>query len=125
MRYTLFLHYLELTPEELGDEMFEQGKAAFHAYTDALDRAGALISAEVLQPSSASTTLTMQNGTPRVQDGPYADTREQVGGTIVIDVPDLDAALAWAEKCPAAAWGTIEIRPSAVRYTNGAWVQVN
>jgi hypothetical protein len=55
------------------------------------------------------------------EDGPYADTKEQIGGTFVIDVPDLDAALAWAEKHPAAQWGTIEIRPSAVRYADGSW----
>lgn len=124
MRYTLFLHYPELGPGELSEEMMEAGKAAFHAYTDALDAAGVLISAEVLQPSTRTTRLTLADGTPRIQDGPYVDSREQIGGTFVIDVPDLDAALAWAEKCPAAQWGTIEIRPSAVRYANGTWVEV-
>lgn len=124
MRYTLFLHYPEMTQDDLGDAVYEEGKAAFHAYAAALEEAGVLLSAEVLQPSSSSTTLSMMNGTPKVQDGPYADTKEQVGGTFVIDVPDLDAALAWAEKCPAAHWGTIEIRPPAVRYADGTWVVV-
>ncbi len=124
MRYTLFLHYPEMTEEELGQESWEEGKAAFHAYTAALDEAGVLVSAEVLQPSPHSTTVTLANGSLRVQDGPYADTKEQIGGTFVIDVPDLDAALAWAEKCPAARWGTIEIRPSAVRFARGTWVAV-
>jgi hypothetical protein len=122
MRYTLFLHYVEATPEEIGEAAWEEGKAAFHAYAEALDDAGVLVSAEVLQPSTSSTTLTIGAGGVRVQDGPYADTKEQIGGTFVIDVPDLDAALAWAEKCPAAQWGTVEIRPSAVRYAGGAWV---
>ena len=122
MRYTLFLHYIEATPEEIGEESWEAGKAAFHAYAEALDEAGVLVSAEVLQPSTSSTTLTIGGGVARVQDGPYADTKEQIGGTFVLDVPDLDAALAWAEKCPAAHWGTIEIRPSAVRFVDGAWV---
>ena len=122
MRYTLFLHYPEMTQQELGDEMYEEGKAAFHAYAATLHEASVLVSAEVLQPSSRSTTLAIVNGVPRVQDGPYADTKEQVGGTFVIDVPDLDAALAWAEKCPAAQWGTIEIRPSATHVVAGAWV---
>jgi hypothetical protein len=125
MRYTLFLHYQEMTPEQLGDEMLEEGKAAFHAYTAALDEAGVLVSAEVLQPSTHSTTLTLANGSLRVQDGPYADTKEQIGGTILIDVPDLDAALAWAEKCPAAQWGSVEIRPSAIRFVDGNWVEVS
>jgi hypothetical protein len=124
MRYTLLLHYPELTAEELGQEAIEAGMAAFHAYAEALDEAGVLISAEVLQPSSSTTTLTLQDGRPRIQDGPFADTKEQLGGTFVLDVPDLDAALAWAEKCPAAEWGTIEIRPSAVRFASGTWVAV-
>ena len=124
MRYTLFLHYQEMTQEDLGDEVYEQGKAAFHAYAESLRDAGVLVSAEVLQPSTRSTTLSVANGTPRVQDGPYADTKEQVGGTFVIDVPDLDSALAWAEKCPAAQWGAVEIRPSAVRFVDGTWVTV-
>jgi hypothetical protein len=124
MRYTLLLHYPELTAEDLGQEANEAGMAAFHAYAEALDEAGVLISAEVLQPSESTTTLTMQDGGARIQDGPFADTKEQLGGTFVLDVPDLDAALAWAEKCPAAEWGTIEIRPSAVRFAGGTWVAV-
>lgn len=122
MRYTLFLHYPEMSEAELGQEALAAGQAAFHAYAKDLEEAGVLVSAEVLQPSSRSTTLTMKDGEPRVQDGPFADTKEQVGGSFVLDVPDLDAALAWAERCPAARWGTVEIRPTAVRFTNGEWV---
>ena len=124
MRYTLFLHYVEATPEDIGEDAWDAGKAAFHAYAEALDDAGVLVSAEVLHPSHHSTTLRFEDGVPRVQDGPYADTKEQIGGTFVLDVPDLDAALAWAEKCPAAQWGAVEIRPSAVRFAEGAWVAV-
>jgi hypothetical protein len=123
MRYTLLLHYPEATAEDIGREAIEAGMAAFHAYAAALDDAGVLVSAEVLQPATNSTTLTLKNGAVRVEDGPFADTKEQLGGTFVLDVRDLDAALAWAEKCPAAQWGTIEIRPSAVRFTGGKWVQ--
>ena len=122
MRYTLLLHYQEMTAADLGEEMLQAGKAAFHAYAAALDEAGVLVSAEVLQPSTSSTTLSVREGKLQIQDGPFADSKEQLGGTFVIDVPDLDAALAWAEKCPAAAWGTIEIRPSAVRFAQGGWV---
>lgn len=121
MRYTLFLHYAELTPDDLPEGAWKEGENAMHAYTKQLDDAGVLVSAEVLQPSTSSTTLTLRDGQMRVQDGPYADTKEQIGGTFVIDVPDLDAALAWAEKHPAAQWGTVEIRPSAVRFADGAW----
>lgn len=123
MRYTLLLHYPEATAEDIAQEAIEAGMAAFKAYADALDDAGVLASAEVLQPSASSTTVSLRNGSLQVQDGPYADSKEQLGGTFVIDVPDLDAALAWAEKCPAAQWGAIEIRPSAVRYAEGSWRQ--
>lgn len=110
-----------MSPAEVGDEGWEAGKAAFHNYAKALDDAGVLKSAEVLQPSTSSTTLAFRDGKARVQDGPYADTKEQIGGSFVLEVPDLDAAIAWAEKCPAAQWGTIEIRPTAVRFDNGQW----
>jgi len=123
MRYTLLLHYVEMTAEELGQDTFDAGKAAFHAYIKDLDDAGVLVSADVLQPSANSTTVTFRNGSLQVQDGPYADSKEQLAGVFVLDVPDLDAALAWAEKCPAAQWGTIEIRPSAVRVVDGEWIE--
>jgi hypothetical protein len=125
MRYTLFLHYPEMTADDLGADAIEAGKAAFHAYGKALEDAGALVSAEVLQPVASATTVTLRDGSLRIQDGPYADTKEQIGGTFVLDVPDLDAALAWAEKCPAAQWGTVEVRPSAVRFVDGGWIAVS
>jgi len=122
MRYTLLLHYPEMESDDIGEAAIEEGKAAFHAYASALDKAGVLVSAEVLQPARNATTLTMGESGFRVQDGPYADTKEQLGGTFVLDVPDLDAALAWAEKCPALHWGCVEIRPTAVRFAEGRWI---
>ena len=123
MRYTLLLHYVEMTPEEIGEAAWDEGKAAFHAYAEALEKAGVLISAEVLQPSVSSTTISFRDGELRVQDGPFADTKEQLAGTFVLEVPDLDAAIAWAEKCPVVQWGAIEIRPTAVRFVNGEWTE--
>lgn len=55
--------------------------------------------------------MRLQGGQRQVQDGPYADTKEQLGGYILIDVPDLDTALDWAARCPAAAYGAVEVRP--------------
>jgi len=63
----------------------------------------------------------VRQGKLRVQDGPFAETKEAFAGIFMVDVPDLDAAIAWAEKCPAAQWGTVEIRPSAVRFVEGSW----
>ena len=121
MRYTLLLHYPEASEAEIGREAIEAGMAAFRAYADALDAAGVLRSAEVLQPSTASTTVRLRDGELAIQDGPFAETKEQLGGTFVIDVPDLDAALGWAGRAPSASWGAVEVRPCAVRYADGAW----
>ncbi|MPV37572.1 YciI family protein [Georgenia subflava] len=121
MRYTLLLHYPEATGEDLGAEAIEEGMRAFAAYAETLERARVLISAEVLQPSSETTTLRLVDDRLQIQDGPFADTKEQLGGTVVIDVPDLDAALAWARQAPSIAWGPVEIRPGATHVVDGVW----
>ena len=121
MRYTLLLHYPEQSAESIGAEAIEEGQRAFQSYAAALDAAGVLLAAEVLQPSASTTTVRVVDGTLRVQDGPFADTKEQLGGSFVIDVPDLDAALEWAGKAPSVAWGPVEVRPGAVYYQDGAW----
>jgi len=122
MHYALLLHHMEATPEDVGEEAWNEAEAAFNAYLQALDEAGVLVAAEVLKPVANATTLTLKEGRLQVQDGPYADSKEQLGGIFVIDVPDLDAALAWAEKCPVAHWGTVEIRPTALHDLEGKWV---
>ena len=122
MRYALLIHYQQPPVPALTEEQIRDGMAAFHAYAAALDEAGVLRSAEVLQTVDAATSVSVRDGGLRVQDGPFAETKEAFAGIFMIDVPDLDAALAWAEKCPAAQWGTVEIRPSAVRFVDGAWV---
>jgi len=121
MRYTLLLHYPEMSPEDLGPEAMAEGQRAFQSYAAALDAAGVLLSAEVLQPSVSTTTVRLVDGALQVQDGPFADTKEQLGGTFVIDVPDLDAALQWAGTAPSVAWGAVEVRPGAVYHRDGAW----
>ncbi|MBD7918183.1 YciI family protein [Cellulomonas sp. Sa3CUA2] len=122
MRYTLLLHYPELTPEELGPDGIAHGQQAFTAYAATLQAAGVLVGAEVLQPSVATTTVRSVDGVLQVQDGPFADTKEQLGGTFVIDVPDLDAALAWARQAPSVTWGPVEVRPGALHTVDGSWV---
>lgn len=121
MRYALLIHYPQPAVSTLTEHQIEEGKAAFHAYARALDDAGVLRSAEVLQTIASATSVSVKQGKLQVQDGLFADTREAFAGIFMLDVADLDAALAWAEKCPAAQWGTVEIRPSAVRFVDGAW----
>lgn len=121
MRYSLLLNYAEPAEGELSEEALAAGQAAFSAYGKALESAGVLVAAEILQSTSASTTVTLRTGSLQVQDGPFADTKEAIAGVFVIDVPDLDAALGWAEKCPAAQWGVIEVRPTATSFVGGSW----
>lgn len=121
MRYALLIHYPQPAVSTLSEAEVKAGMAAFQAYAAALDQAGVLRSAEVLQTVASATSVSMKQGKLQVQDGPFADTKEAFAGIFMLELPDLDAALAWAEKCPAAQWGTVEIRPSAVRFVDGAW----
>lgn len=124
MRYALLIHYPQPAVSNLSESDIKEGMAAFQAYAKALADAGVLRSAEVLDTIASATSVSVRNGKLQVQDGPFADTRESFAGIFVLDVPDLDSALAWAEKCPAAQWGTVEIRPSKVEFVDGAWRMV-
>jgi len=96
----------------------DEGKLAAHAdypawgaYTQALIDAGVMRGGQALKPVSTATTVRVRDGARQVQDGPYADTKEHLGGFYLIDVPDLDTALAWAARNPAASMGAVEVRP--------------
>jgi hypothetical protein len=121
MRYALLIHYREPVEGEITDEVAAEAQAAFDAYGRALRAAGVLLSADVLQPTAATTSVTRRDGDLRVQDGPFAETREALAGVFLLNLPDLDAAIGWAEKCPAAQWGVVEVRPSATAFVDGAW----
>jgi hypothetical protein len=85
--------------------------ASWRTYIDALEASGLLRGAGGLQPPWAATTVRIRDGQRLVQDGPFADTKEQLGGYFVIDVDDLDAALQWAARCPSASYASVEVRP--------------
>ena len=121
MRYTLLLHFPEPDEESLSPEMIAEGQRAFASYAATLHQAGVLVAAEVLQPSNRTTTLRVVDGDLQVQDGPFADTKEQLAGTFVLDLPDLDAALECARQAPSIAWGAVEIRPGATYVVDGVW----
>ena len=89
----------------------EEYWAAWTGYIAALTDSGALVAAAGLQPPTAATTVRRRDGRRLVQDGPFADTKEQLGGYFVVDVPDLDGALAWADRCPSAGYASVEVRP--------------
>jgi hypothetical protein len=85
--------------------------AAYTAYTEALGEAGVMRGANRLAPAATGHTVRVAGGAPQVLDGPYAETREQLGGYYVIEVADMAEALRWAARCPGAAHGVVEVRP--------------
>lgn len=84
---------------------------AWNAYIGALYQSGVVVSGNGLQVPETATTLRIRDGKRMVQDGPFADSKEQLGGYFIIDVPDLDAALEWAARSPSASYGATEVRP--------------
>jgi hypothetical protein len=121
MQYSLLLHSPEAQDAGVTEEDMAPFRVAFDLYAKSLEEAGVLVAADILQGKAASTTVTLRGGSLEIQDGPFSATHEQLGGSFVIDVPDLDAAIAWAEKCPGAQYGVIEIRPSALTFQQGQW----
>src|ERR1035438_4179212 len=110
MEYMLMAYVQESGWTQLTKAQQEQGMAAYMAYTDELTKAGVLKGSKRLGPSSAATTVRIANGKSQVLDGPYAESKEQLGGYFLIDVPDLDAAISWATRCPATGHGVVEVR---------------
>ena len=111
MEYMLVLYTAEKGWAAMTPAQQKEGVAAYSAFTEALSKAGVLKSSNRLQPTSAATTVRVADGKSQVLDGPYADTKEQFGGYFLIDVPNLDSALSWAARCPAASHGVVEVRP--------------
>lgn len=111
MQVMLLIHADETAWQRMTPAEAEAGIAAYGAYTEALRAAGALVGAERLAPSTMAHRVRVAGGQPQVLDGPYAETREQLGGYYLIEVPDIATALRWAARCPGAAHGTVEVRP--------------
>jgi hypothetical protein len=89
----------------------QQHMAPWFAYSKALAEAGIARGGAGLQTHADATTVKLRDGKRQVHDGPFADTKERLGGFFVIEVPNLDKALEWAARCPAAASGSVEVRP--------------
>ena len=111
MQYMLLIHSSETAMQSLAPEAVGKMHAAYMAYTEALNQAGVVVNSNRLRPISSTTTVRVVDGKTQVLDGPYVETKEQLAGYYLIDVPDLDAALSWAARCPGAGVGAIEVRP--------------
>jgi hypothetical protein len=125
MRYMLMLYADEKAGAQIPPDQMQKAMETLYAYEEALTKAGAFIMTAPLARTHEARTLLMDGGEItrdangayvndtgelKVHDGPYAETREQFGGFYIIEAADMDEALAWARKCPAAQWGPVEVR---------------
>lgn len=112
MKYAILVYE---TPEEFAERDDDAARAtfwgAYTAYGQELGQGGVAAGGAGLLPPHTATTVRVRGGSRQVLDGPYADTKEQLGGFFLIEAADLDAAIAWAEKCPSVTRGCVEIRP--------------
>ena len=111
MKYMLLIYSNEAGMQAASNAQVDERVGAYRAYTEALDKAKVRVDGNRLQRTGSASTVRVANGKTQVLDGPYAETKEQLGGYYLIDVPDLDAALAWAARCPGASHGAVEVRP--------------
>ncbi len=111
MKYMLLIYGDETGYDKSTKADIEKVMTAYGAYGEAMRKAGVFVGADRLKPTSTASTVRLADGKTKIQDGPYAETKEQLGGYYMIDVPDLDQAIIWAARCPAAAHGRIEVRP--------------
>lgn len=113
MQFALMIYH---APEEFAlrkNDYNDPYLCAWRAYYKALVEAEVYVSGDALEVAETATTVRLRDGKRGVQDGPYADTKEQLAGIIVLELPSIDAALDWAARCPGASLGAVEIRPLA------------
>lgn len=112
MKYAFLLYEDESNFTDANAEQQAEIFAAYGAYTEALTEAGAFVAGEPVDPAAEGALVRLENGETRVQDGPFTEAKEQLGGFYVVDLPDLDSAVDWAARCPCAQTGVVEIRPA-------------
>jgi hypothetical protein len=114
MQYAILIYE---TPESFAgranDDEYEPTLVAWRAYHKALVDAGIFVAGDPLLGPETATTIRIKGGQREIQDGPYANTKEQLAGFQILELPSLDAAIEWASRCPSAAIGAVEVRPLA------------
>ena len=111
MKYMLMDYVQDAGWQALTKAEQEHWLGAYKGYMEAMTKAGILNSSGGLKPASTATTVRVVNEKTQVLDGPYAESKEQLGGYHIIEVADLDAAIAWAARSPTAIHGVVEVRP--------------
>jgi hypothetical protein len=110
-RYAVLLYWPEAESPGYGTPEFQKMAEAYAGFTDEIAKTGAMTSSEGLQPTATATTVRVREGKTLTTDGPFAETREQLGGVWLFECKDLDEAIGWAAKIPQAQNGSVEIRP--------------
>ena len=112
MQYVFLLYMNETERQFDTEEAAMADMKRWFDYTESLRKAGIMLGGEALQDTHTATSVRMDDKSRLTTDGPFAETKEQLGGFYLVECPDLDTALEWAEKCPAAQdGGTVEVRP--------------
>ena len=114
MQYMILIYGGEQAWAGMSEAEMNEAFAAYMQYSKDLAAAGVMRGGASLQPVATATTVRVRGGKPATTDGPFAETKEQLGGYYIVDVPNLDEAIKWAAKCPGAAYGSIEVRPLGV-----------
>jgi hypothetical protein len=115
MEYLLLIYNNETEMDKMGQARLGDVYQEFMAFTEGIRKSGNHRAGHELQPVSTATTVRVRDGKRAVTDGPFAETREQLGGFYLIEAKDLDDALAIAERIPSARWGSVEVRPIVSR----------
>lgn len=114
MEYLLSIFTDPADEPAMGTAEFEQYMGEYFAFTNEVSEAGVMRGGNALHPASEGSTIAVRAGKAELVDGPFAETKEQLGGYYLLDCADLDAALHWAAKIPGARYGRIEVRPVVV-----------
>jgi len=111
MKYMILIYGNEAENSKMSPEEGQKLMQAYMTYTAEVVKAGVMLAGAPLERIANATTVRVRNGKALTTDGPFAETKEQLGGFCLIDVASLDDALAWAAKCPGARYGSVEVRP--------------
>jgi hypothetical protein len=111
MKYMALIYSSDAANPQYGSPGFGEMMGAYNVATETYKRDGVMAAGEGLQPSTTATTVRVRNGKTETMDGPFAETKEQLGGFYLFDCANLDEAIKYAAMIPTAAWGSVEVRP--------------
>lgn len=114
MQYMILIYGDEKAMDGMTEEQMQASYAEWMQYSKDMAAAGIMLGGASLKPIATATTVRVQNGKVATTDGPFAETKEQLGGYYLVECPTLDEAIKWAGKCPGAHYGSIEVRPLGI-----------